>query len=70
MRNAITASFSIAVLVGAIVFLPPTAAIGVDGGLASCNYQYGRWKATSSAYWRDLYYVCANASDTADEPID
>jgi hypothetical protein len=70
MRNAITASLGIALLVGAIVFLPPTAARGVDGDLASCSYQYGRWQATRSAYWRDLYYVCAKASDTADEPIE
>ena len=34
-----------------------------------CAYQYGRWQATRSAYWRDLYYVCANASDVADEPL-
>jgi hypothetical protein len=35
-----------------------------------CDYQYGRWQATRSAYWRDLYYVCANASDAADEALD
>jgi heme/copper-type cytochrome/quinol oxidase subunit 1 len=25
---------------------------------------------TRSANWRDLYHVCANASDVADEPFD
>ena len=35
-----------------------------------CAYQYGRWQATRSAYWRELYHVCANASDVADEPLD
>ena len=35
-----------------------------------CTYQYSRWQATRSAYWRDLYYVCANASDAADEALD
>jgi hypothetical protein len=70
MRNAITASLGIAVLVGLTVFPPPTVAGGVDDGLATCSYQYSRWQATRTAYWRDLYYVCATASNTADEPFD
>ena len=31
--------------------------------------EYGRWQATRSAYWRDLYYVCVTTSDTADEAL-
>ena len=28
--------------------------------VASCGYQYSRWQATGSAYWRDRYYQCSN----------
>lgn len=28
--------------------------------VASCTYEYGRWQATGSTYWRDRYYRCAN----------
>jgi hypothetical protein len=28
--------------------------------VASCGYQYSRWQATGSTYWRDLYYQCSN----------
>ena len=28
--------------------------------VASCAYEYGRWQSTSSTYWRDRYYECAN----------
>jgi hypothetical protein len=27
--------------------------------VASCGYQYSRWQATGSTYWRDLYYQCS-----------
>ena len=33
--------------------------------VASCGYQYSRWQATGSTYWRDLYNAC---SKVADEP--
>jgi hypothetical protein len=36
--------------------------------LASCGYQYSRWKATGSAYWRDLYNVCVSVAD--EPPVD
>jgi hypothetical protein len=47
----------------------------VDGGVtydyaSPCAYQYSRWQATRTAYWRDMYYVCATASDAADESLD
>ena len=28
--------------------------------VASCGYQYSRWQATGSTYWRDLYYQCSS----------
>jgi hypothetical protein len=28
--------------------------------VASCSYEYSRWQATGSSYWRDRYYACAN----------
>lgn len=27
---------------------------------ASCSYEYGRWQATGSLYWRERYDACAN----------
>jgi hypothetical protein len=50
-----------AVLAAAAVSLPDAWAAG--GGLASCSYQYSRWQATESTYWRDLYNVCVNVAD-------
>src|SRR5215468_5837995 len=46
-----------------------------DGGVthdyaSPCAYQYSRWQATRTAYWRDLYYVCTTVSDAADESLD
>jgi hypothetical protein len=32
----------------------------VVGYAATCAYEYGRWQATGSTYWRDRYYQCAN----------
>jgi hypothetical protein len=58
----------IAVLVGAAVLLSSVNARGANGGLASCSYQYSRWQATESAYWRDLYNVCVNVAD--ERPLD
>ncbi len=40
------------------------------GDVSSCAYQYGRWQATHTACWRDMYYVCASVSDAADEGFD
>ena len=45
-------------------------AVGGAPSVASCGYQYSRWQATRSTYWRDLYYLCINASDAADETLD
>jgi hypothetical protein len=45
-------------------------AVGGAHSLTSCAYQYGRWKATASTYWRDLYYQCTKASEAADETLD
>ena len=28
--------------------------------VATCAYEYTRWQATGSTYWRDRYYQCAN----------
>jgi len=28
--------------------------------VASCSYEYNRWQATGSSYWRDRYQNCAN----------
>ena len=61
MRNAIRAWLAMAVLAAAAVSLPDAWAAG--GGLASCSYQYSRWQATESTYWRDLYNVCVNVAD-------
>lgn len=36
----------------------PLAAVG-SGYVATCAYEYNRWKSTGSAYWRDRYYKCA-----------
>jgi hypothetical protein len=36
----------------------PLAAAGA-GYVATCAYEYNRWKSTGSAYWRDRYYKCA-----------
>ena len=27
---------------------------------AACAYEYGRWQATGSSYWRDRYYQCVD----------
>jgi hypothetical protein len=29
------------------------------GYVAACAYEYNRWRATGSPYWRDRYYRCA-----------
>lgn len=64
MRNAIGASLAVAVLAAAAaLWSPPDARAAGGGGLASCSYQYSRWQATESAYWRDLYVVCVNVAD-------
>jgi hypothetical protein len=63
MRNAITVSLAFVVLAGAAAALPPAAAWAAGDGLASCSYQYARWQATESTYWRDLYFVCVNVAD-------
>jgi hypothetical protein len=41
---------------GAWIVAP--AAIGA-GYVASCAYEYNRWRSTGSSYWRDRYYRCA-----------
>ena len=58
MRNAIRAWLAMAVLAAAAVSPPDAWAAG--GGLAPCSYQYSRWQATGSTYWRDLYYQCSS----------
>ena len=79
MRNVLIAWVgSAALLVGAVAFLSPADARQVGGAravggapyLTSCAYQYGRWQATGSTYWHDLYYLCTKASDAADEALD
>jgi hypothetical protein len=62
MRTAIRASLAIVVLAGAAA-LPSADARAAGGGLATCSYQYGRWQATGSDYWRALYDVCVNVAD-------
>jgi hypothetical protein len=54
---------------GAVVHVVARA-VGGAHSLTSCAYQYGRWQATASTYWRDLYYLCTKASDAADETLD
>ena len=63
MRNAIRASLAIAALAAAAVLRLPPDVWAAGGGLASCSYQYNRWQATESTYWRDLYNVCVNVAD-------
>ena len=58
----------IAVLIGAAVTLSSAYARDANAGLASCSYQYSRWQATESPYWRDLYDVCVNVAD--ERPLD
>jgi hypothetical protein len=61
MRTTISASLAIVVLAGAE--LPPAGAWAAADGLASCSYQYSRWQATESTYWRALYNACVNVAD-------
>jgi hypothetical protein len=68
MRSAIRASLAVAVLAGALALRSPADARATGGGLASCSYQYSRWQATESTYWRDLYNVCVNVAD--EHPLD
>lgn len=35
------------------------AGAGVAGYVATCAYEYNRWQATASTYWRDRYNQCA-----------
>ncbi|HEU4380987.1 MAG TPA: hypothetical protein VFR73_20650 [Hyphomicrobiaceae bacterium] len=62
MANAIKAWLAVVVLAGAAAW-PAAAARAAGDGLASCSYQYARWQATQSTYWRDLYTVCVNVAD-------
>jgi hypothetical protein len=32
---------------------------GVAGYVATCAYEYNRWQATGTAYWRSRYNQCA-----------
>ena len=63
MRTAIRASLGIAILAAAAASLSPAVARAADDGLASCSYQYRRWQATESTYWRALYDVCVSVAD-------
>jgi hypothetical protein len=80
MLNMLTTSVGIAVFtIGAAALASEADGRQVRGGVrvgdgatyaSRCAYQYGRWQATRSANWRDLYHVCASASDVGDEPLD
>jgi hypothetical protein len=83
MLSMFTASVGIAAFtIGAAAFASEVDGRRVGGGggrgdggaihayASPCAYQYSRWQATRSAYWRDLYYVCTTASDAADESLD
>ena len=63
MRTAIRASLGIAILAAAAASPSPAVARAAGDGLASCSYQYRRWQATESTYWRALYDVCVNVAD-------
>jgi hypothetical protein len=73
MMSMLTTSIGIAAFtIGAAALAPAADGRQVEGGVhvdASCAYQHGRWQATRSAYWRDLYHECASASGVADEPL-
>ena len=81
MLNMLTTSVGIAAFtIGAAALAPAADGRQVEGGVhvdasatsgytSPCAYQHGRWRATRSAYWRDLYQECATASGVADEPL-
>jgi hypothetical protein len=62
MRTTIRTSLAILACAGAAA-LPPADARAAGTGLATCSYQYSRWQATGSDYWRALYDVCVNVAD-------
>lgn len=45
---------------GRIIWRTVAPAVAGAAFVASCSYEYGRWQATRSIYWRDRYYACAN----------
>jgi hypothetical protein len=63
MRTAIRALPALIVLAGVAVLPEPAQARTARDGLATCSYQYSRWHATESSYWRALYEVCVNVAD-------
>lgn len=46
---------------GVWIAAPLAVGAGVAGAgyVAACAYEYNRWQATGSPYWRDRYYRCA-----------
>jgi hypothetical protein len=45
---------------GRIIWRTVAPAVAGAAFVASCSYEYGRWRATHNIYWRDRYYACAN----------